>query len=77
MDRDLLLVPTELWVRSLKSKEKTAHEQFVIISEDFQVRENNGKTFFAAKWASVQDDMREEENWTFYEEKMVLDENGL
>ena len=57
--------------KEINNKDKTDHEQFVIISEEWEVRENNGNTFFAAKWASVKDDMRDKDNWTFYDQEII------
>lgn len=60
--------------KAINSDEKTAHEQYVIMSNIFSINENNGNTFLPARWASVKDDMRDVDNWTFYEGETVLDE---
>ena len=61
--------------KEINNKEKTAHEQFIILSEEWDVRKHEGNTFYASKWASVKDDMRDQNNWTFYENEMILDEH--
>lgn len=62
---------------SINSDEKTAHDQLVIMSYDWDVSTNNGNTFFAAKWASVSESLWDEENWEFYEKSVVLKEHEL
>ena len=60
----------------ITNAEKTAHDQFVIISNKWNTSENNGNTFLPAYWASVSDDMRDKENWEFYDNKTVLKEHA-
>lgn len=59
--------------KEINSSEKTAHDQFVILSDQWGVSTNNGNTYQPAKWASVKDDLRKKENWTFYDKLTVLD----
>ena len=59
----------------ITSDEKTAHEQFVIVSDVFQTSKNNGNTFLPARWASVKDNLWDKNNWTFYDEAAVLKEH--
>lgn len=61
--------------KALNSDEKTAHDQFVIMSNDWEVSVNNGNTFSAAPWASVKDNVKDPAKWTFFDEIMVLDEH--
>ena len=61
---------------AISSDEKYAHDQFVILSENWSVEKNSGNTFAAARWASVRDDMRVGENWKIYDEKLVLTEHA-
>ena len=63
--------------KSINSDEKTAHEQFIILSSDWQIDINNGNTFLPAKWASVKDDLWDINNWSFYDELTVLNENAM
>jgi len=59
--------------KPVNSDEKTAHEQFISLSEDWAITENNGNTFSASRWASVRDNIWDEANWRFYEQELVLD----
>lgn len=52
--------------------EKTAHEQFIITSKEWDIKENNGNTFFPSTWLSVKDNLWDLNNWTFYNEEIVL-----
>ena len=61
--------------KKIDNSEKTAHEQFVIISDVFSTSTNNGNTFLPSRWASVKDDLWNKENWTFYESQTVLKEH--
>lgn len=64
----------------INNDEKTAHDQFIIMSVDdsrnWNIRINDGNTFLPDKWASVKDDIWDKNNWIFYDEPMVLDENA-
>ena len=59
----------------ITSDEKTAHEQFIIVSDTFSTSKNNGNTFLPARWASVKDNLWDKNNWTFYDEAAVLKEH--
>lgn len=61
--------------RPISCDEKTAHDQFVIVSDLFHTSTNNGNTFLPAKWASVKDDLWNRDNWTFYDTETVLKEH--
>ncbi len=63
--------------KEINSKEKTAHEQFILCSPVFDTQTNNGTTFQADEWASVKDDMRDPKNWSFYSEPTVLTEHAF
>lgn len=60
--------------KPINSDEKNAHDQYVIISSDWQIEINNGNTFFPAGWARVKDNLWDKDNWEFYDESIVLDE---
>ena len=51
----------------INSDEKTAHDQFVCLSRNYQVSENNGNTFVGAYWASVSGDIHDADNWVLYQ----------
>ncbi len=61
--------------KPINNDEKFAHEQFVIVSHDWNVNSNNGYTYRDAWWASVKDDMRERDNWVFTDDRFVLKEH--
>ncbi len=63
--------------KDINSDEKYAHDQIVIVSDDFNVATNNKNTFLPAKWASVSGDMRDKNNWQFYSVPSVLKEHAL
>ena len=46
-------------------------EQKIILSMDWDVSINNGKQYLPAMWATHTGDVRNPENWTFYEEPSV------
>ena len=46
-------------------------EQYVILSMDWNVSENNGNQFLPAMWATTSGDIRDPDNWTFYEDPSV------
>ena len=62
---------------AINDDEKYAHDQYIIVSPDFDLRVNNGNTFLPAKWASVKDNIWDESNWAFSTEKAVLTEYVL
>lgn len=63
--------------KMISSDEKTAHDQFIIASREWDISKNNGNTFLPAGWASVRENIWDENNWTFYlDELRVLDEHA-
>ena len=63
--------------KPITSHDKQSHDQLIMISRDWDVGVNNGKTFLPCQWASVHDDLWNPENWTFYDEEIVLTEHEL
>ncbi|MBE6886497.1 MAG: hypothetical protein E7486_06050 [Ruminococcaceae bacterium] len=61
----------------INNLEKTAHDQLVILSEEWSTGSNNGTTFHPALWASVKENLWERENWTFSKVETVLQEHRL
>jgi len=57
----------------INDDEKTAHDQYIITSYDWDVLINNGNTFLPSKWVSVKDNLWDKEQWKFYDEEIVLD----
>lgn len=58
----------------INNSEKTAHDQFVIMSTIFDTEVNNGNTYISSVWGSVAPNTnpRDKENWTFATQKTVL-----
>jgi membrane-anchored protein YejM (alkaline phosphatase superfamily) len=52
----------------IDNHEKTAHEQYVILSEEFSVSAHGPNTFNPARWYSVKDNIWDKENWTYIDE---------
>ncbi len=52
----------------IDSSEKTAHEQHILLSYDWDINKNNGNTFLPGTWYSVQGDRRDKNNWKVIEE---------
>lgn len=74
--KDLIENPVNPFTgKVINSDEKTAHEQFVIMSWEWDVDENNGNTYLPSQWASVRDNLWDKDNWTFYDGNHVLTEH--
>lgn len=58
--------------KAINSNEKLAHEQFITLSEDWDVRTNCGTTFYPSAWASVKDNLWDQNNWSFYDQEIIL-----
>lgn len=56
----------------ISSEEKTAHDQYIIDSEDWDIEKNNGNTFLAADWYSVHDTIWDKNNWKLVARNAVL-----
>lgn len=61
----------------ISSDEKTAHDQYIIISTAWDIMKNNGNTFEAGRWASITNNLWDKEDWEFYEEEVVLKEHAF
>ena len=61
--------------KAINSDEKTAHDQFIIYSNLYNVTVNNGNTFAEAQWIGVKDNIWNKENWEFYDKTLVLDKH--
>ncbi len=61
--------------KEINNSEKTAHDQYVIVSYDWDVATNNGNTFLPAEWASVKENLWDKDKWIFFEENIVLEEH--
>ena len=58
--------------KPITNSEKTAHDQFIIMTKEWDVNQNNGYTYKESTWASIRDNIWEEDNWNFYENSTVL-----
>lgn len=56
----------------INSDEKTAHDQYIIDSEDWDIEKNNGNTFLPSDWYSVHDDIWNMDNWKLAASNAVL-----
>lgn len=63
--------------KPVNNEEKTAHDQIVIISDEWDVGTNNGNTYLPDYWASVHDNIWQASNWDVFMEKTVLKEHKL
>ena len=61
--------------KEINSDAKTESDvQYVLISDDWDVEENNGYQFLPAEWASVSvdGDVLDKDNWNFYYEETIF-----
>ena len=58
--------------KPINNLEKTAHDQFIIMSHEWSVYKNRGNRFMASKWASISDNIWLKSNWNFNNKKVVL-----
>ena len=58
--------------KKISSEEKTAHDQYIIDSEDWDIEKNNGTTFWAADWYSIHDNIWDMDNWKLAARNVVL-----
>lgn len=63
--------------KPVNSQEKTAHDQYVIVSPEYDILLNNGNTYLPARWASVRDSIWNLDNWNFYDEMTVLADHAM
>lgn len=61
----------------INSDEKTAHDQYIIVSTNWDISKNQGNTFEAARWISVSEDLWNKDKWEFYNEEVVLKEHAF
>ncbi len=80
--KDIIENPVNPFTKKpINNSEKTAHDQFVIMSYDWKTSKNNGNTFMPARWAKVsgynEGGIWNKNNWTFYDDEIVLDKHFL
>ncbi len=52
--------------------EKSAHAQYIIDSDENDIKKNNGNTFLPARWYSVHDNIWDKDNWEMVAEEAVF-----
>ena len=57
----------------INSEDKTAHDQYLFRSFDWDIYVNNGNTFLPGDWYTVHDDIWDRDNWKLVAENTVLD----
>jgi arylsulfatase A-like enzyme len=69
--KDLIENPVNPFTgKEINSNEKTAHDQYIIASENFDVTDDN--TFESSKWFSVHDNLWDLSNWEIVAEDAKL-----
>ncbi|MBQ5671903.1 MAG: hypothetical protein IIV43_06070, partial [Oscillospiraceae bacterium] len=62
----------------ITDKEKYAHDQFIIMSTEWEVDKHTDNHYLPAEWASVKDNRWDAANWNFYVgDEIVLTEHKL
>lgn len=76
--KDIINNPTNPFTgKAINNIEKTTHDQYIIMSEQWDVEVNNGTTFLPSRWASVRDGLWNKDNWNFTEDSLVLKEHNI
>ena len=57
---------------AVADEEKSAHDQFITMSNDHFIYQNSGNTFLPSTWASVRDNIWDKNNWTFYDDELIV-----
>ena len=63
--------------KEINDDEKYAHDQFIIMSTEWNTETTSGNVFKASRWATVKENLWDPDNWTFYQKEVVLDEYKL
>ena len=58
--------------KDINCNDKTAHDQYIFVSEMWDVNTNNGNTFIPGKWLTVKENIWDKNNWTYYPEETTL-----
>ena len=59
---------------AINSDAKTAHDQYISASDQWDVNKNNGNTYLPGDWYTVHDNIFDLNNWSLYAEDAVVDE---
>ena len=57
----------------INNEAKTAHDQYISASMEWDVNTNNGNTYIAGDWYTVHDNIFDKNNWSLYAKDTVLD----
>ena len=72
--QDLIENPTNPFTGNpISSEDKTAHDQYLIWSKDWDISVNCGNTYLPATWYTVHDDIWNRDNWELVAQDAVLD----
>jgi hypothetical protein len=63
--------------KEITDSEKNAHAQYIIMSDEWKIEKNDGNTFLPSSWASIQENLWDNDKWFFYEGDMILDEHNI
>lgn len=70
--QDLISDPVNPFTGNVvNNEEKTAHEQYVFGSENWDVEKNNGTVFLPGMWFSIHDSIWDKDNWTLLQENSI------
>ena len=58
--------------KAINDSEKTAHDQYVLGSDEWDLSKNDGNTFLPGKWYSVHDSIWNPNNWKLLKKNAVL-----
>lgn len=61
----------------ITSNQKTAHDQYVILSDEWDVNVNCNNTFLPSYWASVSGNIHDLSNWAILEKEVILDKHSF
>ena len=71
--QDLIESPVNPFTGKLiNTQEKITHEQYLIMSWEYSINENNGYTYFPSTWITVKDDIWNPDNWRYIDEKTTM-----
>lgn len=68
LTRDIIENPVNPFTgKTIDDSEKTAHDQLIIMSDNWDVLTNNGNTYDESDWYSVHDNVYDLDNWESYD----------
>ena len=63
--------------KEINFSEKTAHDQYVSMSDEYLTSENDGNCFLPSKWASISENLFDKSAWQILESETVLKEHSF